>query len=144
MQYVEDTGTVVAVDADKATVKLDHKRSDDCKSCCTCSAFGSDQFTIQVERGDLQEGQRVRARIPRVNEYLSMLLVFVLPMVLFIAGIFVGRTFESDDQIGSAAVLGGIVGLVVAFTFAWMVNRAVMKKAMPEVRPLASEDDEKV
>lgn len=138
MRYVEDTGTVLTVGAEKATIRLDHKRKD-CAGCCACSAFGTAAYTIEVARGELQEGERVRVRIPRVNEYVSMLLVFILPLVLFMGGIAAGRLFEPDERIGGASVSGGVVGLVVAFAIAWTVNRLVIRKAVPEAHRLQPE-----
>lgn len=136
MKYAEDTGTVLTVGPQQATVRLDHKRPDECRSCCACAAFGGEAFTVEVERGELQEGDRVRVRIPRVNEYVSMLLVFGLPLVLFMGGVAVGRAFEETERIGTASMVGGIIGLVVAFLLAWAVNRLVIKKAVPEAHRL--------
>ena len=140
MKYVEDSGIVLIVGPQKATIRLDHKRADDCHGCCACAAFGGEAFTVEVERGELQEGDHVRVRIPRVSEYLSMLLLFGFPVALFMGGVAVGRAFESTERIGTAAMVGGIIGLVVAFFLAWAVNRMVISKAVPEVNRLPAEE----
>ncbi len=139
MKYVEDTGTIVAVGPDRASIKLDHKKPESCGPCCACSAFTGEDRTVQVSRGELREGDRVRVRIPRVNAYLSMLLVFVLPIALFLAGMFIGRALEGTDRIGTASLLGGAVGLAVSFALAWVVNRAVSRHAVPEAHRLSPE-----
>ena len=136
MNYVEDTGTVVMTGPQKASVKLDHEQPEKCGSCCACSIFGNGSYTIDVDRGELREGDRVRVRIPRVNEYLSMLLVFGLPLGMFMGGVAVGTAFEADKRVGAASVVGGAVGLVVAFLVAWIVNRLVVKKAAPRAERL--------
>lgn len=140
MRYVEDTGIVLTVGPQKATIRLDHKRAEDCRGCCACAAFGGEAFTVDVERGELQEGDRVRVRLPRVSEYLSMLLVFGFPVALFMGGLAVGRAFEKTERIGTAAMVGAIIGLVVAFLLAWVVNRMVISKAVPEVSRLPAEE----
>ena len=139
MEYVEDTGLVVSVSEDKATVQLDHKSKEDCGSCCACSAHGGGPPSLDVPRGDLKEGDRVSVRIPRVNTYLSMALVFGLPLVLFLAGMAIGRQLEGDEPVGNMAALGGILGIIVAFLIAWLVNRAIMQRAAPEARRIGTE-----
>lgn len=136
MRYVEETGTVVAVSRQEASVRLDRKRDKSCGACCACSAFtGADQ-TVRVPRGDFQEGDRVRVRIPQVNAYLSMLLIFAMPIALFAAGLMVGRALEGTDRIGTGALVGGLVGLGVSFALAWVINRALRGKAAPEAHRL--------
>jgi positive regulator of sigma E activity len=142
LKYVEDTGVVLVVGPEKATIRLDHKRAEDCHGCCACSTFGGEAFTVDVERGRLQEGDHVRVRIPRANEYLSMLLVFGLPLALFMGGIAVGRAFESTERVGTAAMVGGLVGLGVAFLLAWIVNRTLIGKAVPEASRLPAEEQD--
>lgn len=140
MQYHEDTGTVMEVTEEKALVRLDHERSKDCGGCCACSALGGAGLpTIEVERDGLEQGDRVEVRIPRVNAYLSMLLVFGLPVALFMAGISVGQLFEGEERLGGTAALGGIIGIIVAFLIAWLVNRTITGGARPEARKLPAE-----
>jgi len=131
MRYLEDTGTVVSVTGEKATVRLDHKRTEACGSCCACSALAGGDRAVTVDRGDLQEGDRVHVRIPQVDAWVSILLVFGLPLALFMAGIWVGQRLEGGRQVGNLSVLGGIVGLLVAFVAAWLANRALIRKAGP-------------
>ena len=133
MNWVEETGTVVAVDGGKASVKLDRKARKECGSCCACGAFAAGEDTIKVPAGQLKQGERVSIRIPQVNAYLSMFLVFGLPMLLFFAGIFVGRALEQTERIGTGALVGGVLGLFIAFFIAAVVDRAFRRKAQPEV-----------
>jgi len=122
MKYNEDTGTVVKVTARKATVRLEHAPQESCGTCCACSAMAG-EHVVEVDRADLKPGDRVQVRIPQVSAYLSMLLVFGLPLILFFVGIYVGRLFEDAERIGTASVLGGVIGLLLAFALAWLINR---------------------
>ena len=133
MNYVEDTGMVVSVDGEKATVRLDRKPREECGSCCACSAFstGGGPPAVDVPRDDLEEGERVRVRIPRVNAYLSMALVFGLPLALFMAGIAVGQRLEGGARVGNVSALGGLIGLITAFLVAWLANRLLVRRAGP-------------
>jgi len=149
MRYHQDTGTVVSVNGQRATVRLDHRRTEACGSCCACSAFGAGLPTVQVERGELQEGDRVLVRIPQVSSALSILLIFVLPLALFMLGIWLGQRLEggervgnlsvlggvagllAGERVGNLSVLGGVAGLLAALLTAWLVNRALARKAGP-------------
>jgi len=131
MRYHQDTGTVVSVNGQRATVRLDHRRTEACGSCCACSAFGAGLPTVQVERGELQEGDRVLVRIPQVSSALSILLIFVLPLALFMLGIWLGQRLEGGERVGNLSVLGGVAGLLAALLTAWLVNRALARKAGP-------------
>ena len=139
--YVEDTGTVVEVGPRKATIRLDHSPDGSCGSCCACSAFAGGEHTLEVDRGDLQKGERVLARVPRLNQYLSIFLVFGLPLVLFSVGITVGLAFGEEKQVGSTAVLGGLAGLALAFALSWLVNRLLVSKSPPRVSRLPAPEE---
>jgi len=123
MKYVKDTGTVRATANGRATVRLDHKSTEECGSCCACSAFGGDRPEIEVPQGGLKEGDKVRVTIPRPNPYLSIFFVFFLPLALLMAGIFIGQSYQGDERLGAMAAIGGGAGLGVALILAWLANR---------------------
>jgi len=136
VRYVEDTGTVVEVAGEEAVVRLDRGRSEACGSCCACSAFGGPEPRLRVECGELQVGDRVTVKVPQVNPCLGMALVFGLPLALFIVGLAAGHSVEGTSQLGTGSLVGGLVGVVVAFLLAWAINKAIRGKAVPETRRL--------
>ncbi len=142
MHYREDLGTVTGVAGKKATVRLDHSRTDACGSCCACSMLASGEAVVEVQRGDLRPGDRVRVRIPHVSAHLAILLVFGLPLLMFMFGIWAGQALEGGERIGNASVVGGIVGLIVALLVAWLANRVLTRKAGPsQACRLAADQD---
>ncbi|MFW6457156.1 MAG: SoxR reducing system RseC family protein [Planctomycetota bacterium] len=131
MKYVEEKGTVVSVDDGVATIRLDQKVTESCGSCCACSAYESGKDTIEVNADGLAKGERVQARIPRVNPYLSMFLVFGLPLALFMTGIAVGQQIQGGERLGGTSALGGVLGLIVAVLVASSMNHLLTRKAHP-------------
>ncbi len=123
MKYTEDTGTVISAGDGQSTIRLDHKSSADCGSCCACSAFSGGPPVIQVKQDEFEEGERVTVRIPRPNPFLSIIFVFLLPPALLVAGVLTGQAFQGDERLGAAAAAGGIIGLAVALILAWTANR---------------------
>jgi positive regulator of sigma E activity len=138
MKYVTEEGTVEAVENQTATVQLDHKVKESCGSCCACSSFQSGPESIKVPADGLQEGDRVEVRIPQVNPFLSMLLIFGLPLAFFMGGIAIGQQMQGGARIGGRSVLGGVIGLVVAFAIAWLMNHLLTRDAEPEAHKIAS------
>ena len=49
MDYSEDIGTVASVTERKATIRLDHRRTDACASCCACSLLASGDAVVEVD-----------------------------------------------------------------------------------------------
>ena len=138
MNYVHEKGTVQSVEDDTATVRLDHKVDESCGSCCACSAFQAGPTTIEVPRNGLEEDDRVEVDIPRVNPFLSIGLIFGLPLALFMAGIAVGQHLEGGNRVGNLSIIGGVIGLIVAVGIAWIMNHLLTRDASPKAHKMAS------
>lgn len=139
MKYVEETGTVEEVDGETATVRLDNRIEESCGSCCACDAFQSGDNMIDIPARDVAQGDRVEVRIPRVNTFLSILLIFIIPLGLFMTGITVGQQLQGGARIGNISVIGGVIGLVAGMGFAWIMNRVISSRAEIEARKISSE-----
>jgi hypothetical protein len=134
MEYREDTGTVVALSGEKATVLLDHEPQEAaCAGCHACSVTPSGRATIRVERNGLDEGDRVRVGIPQVNAYLSIGVLFGAPILLVGAGLIIGSALQSPDSSDGPALLGGAMGLLAAMALAWVANGVIARRAAPRV-----------
>jgi positive regulator of sigma E activity len=116
VKRIEHVGTVVSIEGERAVVQLRVDAS--CRSgftCACCSALRPEARKIRVERGDLEEGDTVRVSAPAYAGYLATLVVFILPLVLFVAGVVVGGRLEpSGGAHGTPTAIGGVLGLLLA------------------------------
>jgi len=139
MQYREETGTVAELRQGKAIVRLDADAETKCGSCCACSIGASGVRTLVVDKNALSVGDRVRVRIPRLSGYVSMLLLFVLPLALFVAGMSLGMMFEPEGGgHGLSPIVGGLLGLGVALLIAWIAERRTSRHPI-QVHPIAQD-----
>lgn len=125
MRTIERIGVVTAVSDEEARVSIRPPAERDCSSCCACAMGAERGRKLQVKRSDLREGDCVRITMPVCSGYLSALVVFVVPMVLTIAGMLVGARFEPDSGAGAATLVGGGAGFALAVVIALLVNGAV-------------------
>jgi len=141
MRYREEAGTVTELRNEEALIQLDPGSEQRCRSCCAgCSTAASGARILKVQRGDLREHDRVRVEIPAHSMYLSILLVFVTPMVLFVGGIALGIKLESGGGgHGMLPIIGGVLGLALAFVIAWLAERKISTSAEIEVQRLSGE-----
>jgi len=140
MKMIEHVGTVVEVEGDRAMVELETNESCGSSAACgCCSAMQSGRRRLQVERNGLQAGDSVEVTMPAASGYLSALVVFGLPLVLFLVGILVGGQFEPAGGANDmATIIGGVAGLALAAVIAMIVNRALSRgKNRIRVRRLA-------
>jgi positive regulator of sigma E activity len=121
----EHVGTVVAIEGDKAAVQL--KADASCSrgfACACCSSLRPEPRIIRVVRADLEEGDTVRVLVPAYMGYLSMFVLFVLPLILVVVGFAIGGQFEEGKSAhGMATLVGGAVGFIVAVVVAAVVSR---------------------
>lgn len=136
MKYVEKTGKVTEVRNGKAVVTLDTSTAASCGlqcSCCIGQSCGPRE--LRVEAGSHQVGDRVIVDLPRRSVYLSIVLLLLLPMALFVAGALLGGVVAGSQGGPSGGLIGGgAVGLVLAFSIAWLVERRTSAAAPPRVR----------
>jgi len=112
-----------AVEGDRAGVRLEADAA--CAKemkCSHCALFRPEAQTMDVPRGGLRAGDRARLHVPARSAYRSMLVVFLLPMILVVAGMLAGVEV-GEDHGGLAAAVGAIAGLAVAIAVALLVNR---------------------
>lgn len=133
MTYREEKGTVIQVKRQRAVVQMDAPASSACRGCGLCAHMGSDTRTMEVDGDGLREGDRVLVRIPRHSGYTGMLLLVVVPMLLFVAGMLAGLQMFPDG--GGLPALVGVGGLVAGFGVSWLVEK-LLPGGSVEVRRL--------
>ena len=127
-----ETGTVVAAGDGKARVRLQPTASCDVCGCKgACSGSEGKPFVVDADNMcDAKPGDEVAVEMAPVPMWLSILFVFVGPLVLMLAGLGVGHWAGGDD---SAAALGAAGGLAMGFVVLAAANKMLAAKA--EYRP---------
>jgi len=140
-------GLVVDVSATVAEVSVRTGPSDgsDCatcgvtRGCCSGGPTGARKF--YVDRGTLGEGDHVRLTVPTCSGYTGMLLMFMMPMALFILGAALGAATEPPDAgSGVPTILGGIAGLVLAIIIAAAVNHHITGRHKIQVEVISADE----
>lgn len=135
MDVREENGTVITAGPVKAEVRLDGSSPQACASCgCSmCSGTGSNVRTMEVESNGLKKGDRVVVKVPQRSGYVSLLIVFVLPMVLFLAGMLGAMQLVESSGV---PVLAGLLGLMGGFCLAGLLDRYAFGGRSVEVHPV--------
>lgn len=125
MKMIEHTGTVIEVESGRAVVELEAgAQCGTSASCSCCGAMQGGRRRLEVDNNGLKAGDNVQVTVPTVSGYVSMLVIFVMPMAFFIGGILIGQRFEpTPGATGMTTIVGGLVGLGVAVLIAMGINR---------------------
>ena len=138
MNVSKEKGTVIRVGRSKAQIQMDEPAPEVCEgcSCGLCSGMSSSTArTMEVDRDDLQEGDRVLVEVPQHSGYLGMVMLFLVPMALFVVGMVAGLTFAGG---GGLPVVIGLGGLIGGFCLAGVIEQYVLRANKVEVQRLAA------
>lgn len=128
MNRIEHTGTVIETDGERAVVEFEAGQAcGTMRACACCGGAQGGPRRVVVRQEGLSVGERVELSIPGYRGYLSTLLVFVLPMAGFIAGMIVGAQFEPTPAHDVATLIGGVIGLGAAVCVAVAANRLLTR-----------------
>jgi len=134
MRTMQHVGVVESVGDGKAELVLNAPPGGEaCGSCRACAATAMGGRRLTVERDGLKKGDAVRVTMTVPSAYVSALIVFVVPMAMFIAGMAVAGRFEPADGSGLVTLLGGLAGVVLAVAAAMTVNRQFTRRHPPAV-----------
>ncbi len=136
MRRKEIQGKVVEIEGDKAVVQLEeHEACPGSFSCACCAGASREPRKLRVEASGLKEGDTVRVSIPAYAGYLGTVVIFLLPVALFVAGMLVGGLLEGGEGAnGMGPIIGGICGFGLALLIALGVNRLLNRATLYEVR----------
>lgn len=125
MKTIQRIGLVVDIGRERAEVAVTPRPGEvACRVGCGCCGAGPGR--LYVPRGDLEVGDHVRVTLPACSGWLSMLVVLVLPMALFVAGMVAGSAFEAHrGSPGLPTIAGGVLGFALAVLIAVAVNRRI-------------------
>ena len=134
---MEETGKVVEIAGSLARVEL--SATDACATCgakfmCRSGSRGSSTTLASNEPG-AKLGDLVRIEVDPRQSLLTGLMLFILPIVIFVAGLLVTRLMIRHE---AYAVLGGLVFLILYFVLLkrverWLVERGLFRAQIREV-----------
>lgn len=133
-----EQGKIVKIANGNATIQME--ASSECQHCGAkhaCGAFGGEslrhiQIPVTTEYKDVKEGDEVTLAFQPETRIFSAFLVFIVPIIMLIAGYFVGMNLFGSE---GPAILSGFAGLILAFVIIWALNKmfAREEKLMPTI-----------
>jgi len=131
----------VRADTAEVSVRIGGGERRDCAACGCCSGGPISVRKFHIDRGALSEGDHVRLTVPACSGYVSILLMFVLPMTLFIVGATLGAATQPDDAShGLPTIMGGIAGLTLAVAVAAVVNHRITGRRQIHVESISADE----
>lgn len=128
-----EEGIVIKTDGEEAVVLVERKSAcERCHSKGFCQMTESDKLEVHA-RNEIgaKPNQIVELSIPDSAGLAASALVYLIPTVLFIAGIILGLAAFKTHFAGA---FGGLVGLALGFSFAAIIwNRNWRRKGLPKV-----------
>ena len=137
---IREQGLVVEwIEPGTARIAMDAAGHAQCGSCGLCRReAGGRQLLIDVRTDrSLKAGDRVTVEIPTPNAAVSGVLLLLVPLVLFVAGILLGEWLRGRGTIpaGSwASVLIGFLFMVGAFGVAALYDRHLQRSPAHQPR----------
>ena len=134
---MDEIGKVVGLNGNLAKVELG--TSDHCTNCkmasfCLVTGSGKREIMAQDLVG-VKIGDVVRVRISGGNQLSSILLVFGLPILFGIIGLFIGANYSDV-----ASLISGAIGLGVGFGILKLVEILFFKKRIPKIVEICQEE----
>lgn len=110
---VREEGVVIAVDGDKARVRVD--RSDACSRCRVCVPMGDGTMVIGAKNAiGAGVGERVGVEIDDSRRLRAAFMVFILPLAGLFAGCLAGLALSGSEKIGCLLGVGMFVLVFMA------------------------------
>ena len=134
MRTVEHYGKVVEVSPGRTVVEFETPKSCGLGVTCACCSgeHGGDARQVVVRRSDLKQGEHVRLQMPVWMDYVAALVLFALPIALFIVGAVVALAVDAPPH-GADVLVGGAAGAAVAVLIAIAVNRKLGDPALIQI-----------
>ena len=107
-------GKIIAIEGDTATVAF--TRSSMCEKCGACKLSGDGRMEIQVQNTlKAKMGDTVELSVPPSSMLLAGLLVYILPLIALIAGVWLGSRWGDGVALGC-----GLGAALLVFLPVWL------------------------
>ncbi len=106
-------------------VTIKYARPDACDKCGACGGASKDS-TIELP-ADCTVGNWVRVDMPDSRFLRAAAIAYVLPLVTFLSGLFLGYFFFDHQEL--IALLGGILGLLVGGLAIVIINHFIRQNS---------------
>ncbi len=118
---MKETGSIVSISGKTATIQLN--RGDKCDGCQACSAFGDNTMRLDaLNTIGAQVGDQVEVDVAPKEVVKSSMIVFIFPLLMMLAGYFIGVTFLPPHSEG-VGILTSLGALVFAFVLIKIIDR---------------------
>ncbi len=133
---MEGIGKVIKTTENKATVLIENAPS--CKACAFSKFYrlGKEEREIICwNRKDAKIGDIVQLYTSNKNFFIATALNFVLPLLILIGGVLLGKNFFRTELAGFAAGMGSMAIYFLTFFF---INKKALKKGilLPEIEKI--------
>ncbi|MFC2141276.1 SoxR reducing system RseC family protein [Acidobacteriota bacterium] len=115
-----EEGTITKVVEDKAWVRVRRSAMCDvcnCKSACSIIGSSESMEAEALNTANGKEGDRVRIKIPSRALWKISFILYMIPVIFLISGIFIGmklaKNYSLEPELG--ALLLGVVGCILSF-----------------------------
>lgn len=118
---MDKVAKVIDIQNDKAILEV--KRMSECGDKCSACAGACETPTMRVEVRNTQNAQKgdlVVLKMEPASLVQTTFILYTIPLLLFVAGIFAGILAAGQMEIQQAEVVGiltGCIGLVIGFVF---------------------------
>ena len=123
---MEELATVVKRKKNKAEIKITrHSACSKCDKSCSLSGDSHDQDEIVLEVKDeigVKSGDQVLVEMEKGNLLFATIVVYLIPIILMIAGYFFGVWMASLLNIASVE-LAGIAGTFIFLIISFLINK---------------------
>ena len=108
-------------------IRICFQKPASCDGCKGCGNHTEAQITL-MSPSAASEGDTVLVRFPDKSLVFSAIIVYILPLCVFLAGLIVGKLAFGSDTV---SVISALLGLLISFFMLRKIDRR--KKCMPSV-----------
>ena len=130
---IREQGTVVKTGIGAVTVAMVAAKHTECRSCGVCKAAADGKqmlMNIRTEESH-QVGDKVTVEVPGPGQALSAVLLLLVPLLLFLVGLGLGRWLMPGDD--AVAFVLGVCAMGIGFGGASLYDRRLRRS--PKYQP---------